>query len=83
MKDFFNAIKSHVLEEQGPEQQRRAEICAECPLKEKKIYAQIFNAKMQEIDGYVCTECGCPIATKIFAEEPKNICPEWRQKNLQ
>ena len=78
MKDFYQAIKSHVLDKQGSEEIRRAEICAGCPLKEKKIYAQILKSKMEEINGYVCTECGCPIATKIFAKEPENICKEWK-----
>jgi len=78
MKDFFQAIKSHVLEQQGEEEERRSKLCAECPLKEKRVYAQIFNARMKDIDGYVCTECGCPIATKIFAKETENICPKWK-----
>lgn len=77
--DFLQALKQHVKGEAGEEQKRRADICAGCPLKEVRLYAQIFDSKMEEINGYVCTECDCPIATKIFAKEEKNICPKWRQ----
>jgi hypothetical protein len=78
MKDFLQAVKSHMLEDPGDEEKRRAEICAGCEFKEKKIYAQIFKAEMKEINGYVCTKCICPLATKIFAKEPENICQKWK-----
>lgn len=77
--DFLQALKQHVKGETGEEEKRRAAICAECPLKEIRLYAQIFDAKMEEINGYVCTKCDCPLATKIFAKEQKNICPKWIQ----
>lgn len=79
MLDFLQAVKQHIRGEAGPEEERRADICAKCPLKEVKLYAHIFDSKMEEINGYVCVECGCPIATKIFAKDEKNICHKWRQ----
>lgn len=77
MLDFLQALKQNISGEVTPEAKRRALICAGCPFKEVKSYARIVNAIMLEVDGFVCTECKCPLATKIFAEEPKNICPEW------
>jgi len=79
MLDFVQALKQHVTGEIGKEGKDRAAVCAECPEKEIRLYAQIFNSKMEEINGFVCLECGCPLATKIFAKEENNICPKWRQ----
>ena len=79
MTDFLQALVKNAEGVLSEEAKRRADICADCPLKEKKLYARILNATMEEIDGYVCNECGCPIATKIFAKEKENICPKWRQ----
>lgn len=77
MIDFINALAKNVKGEHTEESKRRAEICAECPLKEKRFYASFVNAEIKEVEGFVCTLCACPIATKVFATEPKNICTEW------
>ena len=79
MKDLLQAFSQHLKGEVTEEAERRVRICAECPEKEVRLYAQILNSKMQEINGYVCLECGCPLATKILAKEENNICPKWRQ----
>lgn len=79
MIDFIQALGQHVRGKIGIEEKRRATICSNCPLKELRGYAEILNSKMIEINGYVCTECDCPLATKIFAKEEKNICLKWRQ----
>lgn len=78
MKDFLQALTQHIKGEAGKEEKRRAAICAKCPLKEVRLYAEILNSKMQEINGFVCLECGCPLATKIFAKEQDNICLKWK-----
>lgn len=79
MLDFLQALKQHFTEDIGEEEKRRAEICGSCPSKEVRAYAQILDSKMVELNGYVCTECSCPLATKIFAKEDKNICPKWKK----
>ena len=79
MIDFLQALRHHITGEVTPEAERRAQICAECPLKELRDYARILNSKMEDINGFVCTECDCPLATKIFAEHKDNICRKWRQ----
>lgn len=77
MIDFFKALTKSLKNEHTQESRRRSEICAECPLKEKRFYADFVNAEIKEVEGYVCSLCDCPIATKVFATEPKNICTEW------
>jgi hypothetical protein len=79
MIDFLQALKQHFTEEIGGEEERRAAICAACPDKEVRAYAQILDSKMVELNGYVCKVCSCPLATKIFAKEDKNICPKWKK----
>jgi len=79
MIDFLQALKQHISGEIGAEEQRRSSICRECPLKEIRSYARILHSKMEDVNGYVCTVCDCPLATKIFAKEPDNICPKWKQ----
>lgn len=80
MLDFLQALGRCASGQFGKEEKRRANICAVCTEKEKRGYAEILNAKMVEVQGYVCTgHCeGCPIATKVFAKENKNICPKWK-----
>lgn len=78
MIDFVQALGKSVLGQFGEEEKRRASICAACPMKEKRGYAEILDAKMVEVQGFVCVLCDCPIATKIFAKEDKNICTEWK-----
>lgn len=79
MIDFIQALGQHIKGKIGEEEKRRAAICSSCPLKELRGYAEILDSKMIEINGYVCTLCDCPLATKIFAKDKKNICLEWRQ----
>lgn len=80
MIDFLQALRQHFTEDIGEEEKRRAEICGACPDKEVKNYPLISNSKMVEVSGFACTgHCKCPLATKIFAKEEKNICPKWKK----
>lgn len=79
MKDLLQAFAQHLKGEVTEEAERRVKICAKCPSRELKSYARILNSKMENVNGYVCGECACPLATKIFAKEPENICLKWRQ----
>ena len=80
MIDFINALAKTLNGKHTQESKRRSEICAKCPLKEKRFYADFVNAEVKEVNGYVCILCACPIATKVFATEPENICSEWLNK---
>ena len=77
MIDFINALANSTKGNHTEESRRRAEICAKCPNKSKKFYADFVNAEIKEVQGYACNDCNCPIATKIFATEKENICPKW------
>lgn len=77
MIDFINALTKSLKGNHTQESLQRSKICADCPEKEQKLYADFVNAEIKEVQGYVCTRCDCPIATKVFATEPKNICPKW------
>ena len=77
MIDFIKALTKSVKGKHTEETRRRAEICAKCPLKEKRFYADFVKAEIKEVEGYVCTLCACPIATKVFATEKENICRKW------
>lgn len=77
MIDFIKALTKSINGKHTTESKRRAEICATCPLKQKRFYADFVNAEIIDVQGYVCTLCDCPIATKVFATEPQNICKEW------
>lgn len=77
MIDFINAISDCVNKKHNEETLRRAKICAGCDEKEKAFYASMVNAEIKEIQGFVCARCNCPLATKVFATEPKNICKKW------
>lgn len=78
MKDFINAIGMHVFGNIGPEQVRRADICGGCDKKTFGGFPLIIESKMKDVNGFKCSECNCPLATKIFAQDEKNICDKWK-----
>lgn len=77
MLDFIKALAKSLKGNHTEESLRRANICAQCPEKTKKFYAAFVNAEIKDIKGFVCDRCQCPLATKIFASEPENICNKW------
>lgn len=77
MIDFIKALTKSLKSKHTEESRRRSEICATCPLKEKRFYADFVKAEIIDVEGYVCTLCACPIATKVFATEKENICRKW------
>jgi hypothetical protein len=79
MVDFIQALGRHIKGDVTDLQKERATECASCEDKEQRVYADILDSKMVEINGYVCTRCDCPLATKIFAKGKKNICNKWRR----
>jgi hypothetical protein len=82
MIDFINALTESLKANHTAETLRRANICASCPEKEQRFYADFVNAEIKEVQGFVCLNCPglpCPIATKVFATELKNICDKWNK----
>lgn len=77
MEDFLQAISKHLKNEHTDESKSRAKKCSNCNEKKTALYSEFLNSKIKEINGFVCNRCKCPIATKIFATESKNICDKW------
>ena len=77
MKDFINALLKHSKDEHTNESFSRASICSRCEFKKEAVYATFLNSEIKEINGFVCGLCDCPLATKIFAQDEKNICDKW------
>jgi len=78
MLDFLQAISRAIKKKHTIESIKRSEICAACPEKKKAMYAELVNAKIEEVQGYVCLRCSCPIASKVFAQDKENICDKWK-----
>lgn len=58
----------------------RAEICSNCPSAQRSKWLEtIFgSSKTNEVEGYACKECGCPIKTKINAPAAKCPLNKWQ-----
>ena len=66
-KNFI--AKSEVAESKA---RKRAEICSACPNAKKGKLLAFIKDNLQEIEGYYCDECGCPLSAKLRSNE---ICP--------
>jgi hypothetical protein len=77
MKDFLQALKKNIDASHTDESLRRSKICGGCDEKSKRFYATFVKSEIKEVSGYACNRCDCPIATKVFATEQKNICDKW------
>ncbi len=54
----------------------RAEICKKCPSAKYKTYLDFVNDELEDVKGFVCTDCGCPLVAKIRSEEK---CDKWEK----
>lgn len=79
MKDFLQALIKHTKNEHTDESFARASKCLQCEFKNEAVHAIFLNSEIKEINGFVCSLCKCPLATKIFARNKKNICDKWIQ----
>ena len=70
---------SHYLQEDtvDPETIRRAKICASCPKAKKKPILQWVGDDIKEIEGYLCTQCECPISAKIRQDVDRCPFKKW------
>lgn len=79
MIDFLQAIVQHSKNKHTELSTERAEVCKGCEFKKEGLIPIFLNSKIEEINGFECEKCGCPLATKIFAKDKKNICDKWKQ----
>lgn len=73
--NYFQGSDPATLEEAN----RRAEICAKCPLMKKGLHLAILpDMKIKKIQGYYCSKkmggCGCPISTIVRSKDYE--CPK-------
>lgn len=54
---------------------RRASICYNCPSKKYSKFIDFVKDELEEVKGFVCTECGCPLIAKIRSTD---ICDKWK-----
>ncbi len=57
------------------EHKRRASICNLCPSAKYKTYLDFINDELEDVNGFVCTDCGCPLVAKIRSEDK---CENWK-----
>lgn len=72
-KGFGSLIKGEPL---TPEQEKRAKICSECPLKTHHQALNIIDGDYttKEVKGYTCDECHCYLPAKIRVNNEE--CPK-------
>lgn len=57
------------------EDKRRASICSDCPSKKYSKYIDFINDELDEVKGFICKDCGCPLIAKIRSTD---ICYKWK-----
>ena len=64
---FFKDDKIELIAEQ------RAKICVNCKYAKQNKLLIFVNDDIQEVQGYECTKCKCPLSAKLRSENEK--CP--------
>lgn len=57
------------------EDKRRALICANCPNKKYHKFIDFVDDELEEVKGFVCTDCNCPLVAKIRSTDK---CKLWK-----
>jgi len=69
-KAWINVLKGSTTEEH----KRRAGICKECKYSKHNKYLDFINDELIEVKGLICTDCDCPLISKIRSTEK---CRYW------
>ncbi len=56
------------------EDKRRARICSVCPNKKYHKFIDFVDDELEEVKGFVCIDCHCPLLAKIRSTD---ICYKW------
>ena len=56
------------------EDKRRALICSSCPSRKHGKILEFINDELQEVNGFYCGECKCPLVAKIRSNDK---CNKW------
>lgn len=66
-KNFID--KPEVVEQKAKE---RAKICGACPKAKHGMLLAFIKDNLEEIEGYYCDECKCPLSAKVRSNDK---CP--------
>ena len=63
-------------QETTKENRERADICKDCPSAIYKKFLDFVNDELKEVQGLVCSDCGCPLIAKIRSTDK---CYKWKK----
>lgn len=69
-KAWLQVLKGITTEEH----RRRAAICNGCESKKYSTFTDFINDELEEVKGFVCGECLCPLIAKIRSTDK---CKKW------
>lgn len=75
LKQIIDGWKSYLIDDPIAleKAKQRAKVCAECD-KPKKMFIEIIkDDDIQEIEGFKCSVCNCPLSTATRSKE--YTCP--------
>jgi TPP-dependent indolepyruvate ferredoxin oxidoreductase alpha subunit len=58
------------------EDKRRARICSCCSHKKYHKFIDFVDDELEEVKGFVCTDCHCPLLAKIRSTD---TCYKWKE----
>ena len=70
VKAWLEVIKGNTTDEH----KRRASICKGCEHAKYKKYLDFKDTGLEEVKGYICNECSCPLVSKIRSTDK---CYKW------
>lgn len=76
----MNGWKNYLFADNKIEQlaHDRAQVCADCPSAVYGTYEKLMkDFTLKEVQGMKCKECGCPLSTKLRAEDEECPLKKW------
>lgn len=66
-------------EEAEAKAKERATICAKCPHAKKGTYQKLMkDYTLQDVEGYMCDICRCPLSTLLRQDEKQCKLNKWK-----
>lgn len=75
IKEWFSVFKKDIVTN---EEKRRAKICQGCEHRAHSKYLELVKSEIEEVQGYFCNYCSCPLVAKIKTQNKKHICNKWK-----
>lgn len=72
--NYFVDANGVILEEAH----KRAALCSTCPSARWGLHSALLpDMQLQEIQGYYCKECGCPLSTAVRSKSYRCPLKKW------